>query len=417
MKKILLTSVVISTFFLISACADSENNDTTTPPAQSYNITGKIDYAGKTISTARVCLDLNNNGLADDTSCIDTTDSSYNFTSAYNPAYYSLVAYIKEANTAVNSKIIVDNSEYDSILYAPKGKTDTISITTTFAKSLMDKDSTLSLADAENTANTITQKADNPADVLTVYNNALNTASNNIGISTSIRGLIYVITNKLSNETDITNSTNISVTQEEVNDANDAIKEEDDKQPQNPDKTPLERIFTILDNAQEMPVIDLTKEKIAYYPNGEFTNGHYSNGRPVFIIQNLDTDVFLNTPVNIDISFWYIGYPEKKYRGSYDSSERLFYLENDNYFNYSSIEPCSGIIEDTYITYDENFNSMASNADCMIAFKNPDPAVPNFVEAMANCLETAKKKGYTPVKAKYKIDTNNLTNYSCGNNK
>ena len=408
--KFLLLPVVIGAFFLMTACADSENNNNTTPPAQSYNITGKIDYAGKTISYAKVCLDVNNNGLADDTSCIDTADNNYNFTSVDNPTSYSLVAFIKEANTAVNAKIIVDNIEYDSILYAPKGKTDIISIATTFAKSLMDKDSSLTLANAENTADTIIQKADNPAVVLTVYNNALNTASNSIDISTSIRGLIYVITNKLSSETNITNNTIISVTQEEVNTANEAIKAEDDK-------TPFDRISTILDNAQEMPVIDLTQEKMAYYPNGEFYDGHFSNGRPVFIIQNLDTSVFLNTPINVDIVFWYIGY--KKYRGSYDYSERLFYLESDDYFNYSSIEPCSGIVEDTYITInDENMiQAMMNNTDCMVAFKNPNPAVPNYLNYVANCLETAKNEGFTPVKAKYRVDTNNLTNYSCGNNK
>lgn len=403
----------------MTACADSEKNDSTTPPAQSYNITGKIDYAGKTISYAKVCLDVNNNGLADDTSCVDTVDNNYNFTSVDNPASYSLVAFIKEANTAVNAKIIVDNIEYDSILYAPKGKTDIISIATTFAKSLMDKDSSLTLADAENTADTIIQKADNPAVVLTVYNNSLYNASYSIDFSTSIRGLVYVITNKLSSETNITNNTLILVTQEEVHTANEAIKAEDDKLPQNPDKTPLDRISTILDNAQEMQVIDLTKEKMAYYPNGEFYDGHFSNGRPVFIIQNLDTSVFLNTPINVDIVFWYIGYSDKKYRGSYDNSERLFYLESDDYFNYSSIEPCSGIVEDTYITFnDENvIQAMMNNADCMIAFNNPNPAVPNYLNYMANCLETAKNEGFTPVKAKYRVDTNNLTNYSCGNNK
>ena len=416
--KFLLLPVVIGAFFLMTACADSEKNNSTTPPAQSYNITGKIDYAGKTISYAKVCLDVNNNGLADDTSCIDTADNNYNFTSVDNPASYSLVAFIKEANTAVNAKIIVDNIEYDSILYAPRGKTDTISITTTLAKSLMDKDSALSLNNAETQAEEIVKKAESPATVLTVYNNALNSA-NITNISTSIRGLVNVITDKLNKETNITDNTNITVTQEEVNTANEAIKAEDDKLPQNPDKTPFDRISTILDNAQEMPVIDLTQEKMAYYPNGEFYDGHYSNGRPVFIIQNLDASVFVNTSINIDIVFWYIGYPYKKYRGSYDNSERLFYLENDDYFNYSSIEPCSGIVEDTYITYtNENIlQTMMNNADCMIAFNDPNPAVPNYLNYVANCLETLKNEGFTPVKAKYRVDTNNLTNYSCGNNK
>ena len=415
--KFLLLPVVIGAFFLMTACADSEKNDSTTPPAQSYNITGKIDYEGKTISSAKVCLDVNNNGLADDNACVDTINGEYTFTSSNNPAYYPLAAFITEdTSAAVNAKIMVDNNEYDSILYAPRGKTDTISITTTLAKSLMDKDSALSLNNAETQAEEIVKKAESPATVLTVYNNALNSA-NITNISTSIRGLVNVITDKLNKETNITDNTNITVSQEEVNTANEAIKAEDDKLPQNPDKTPFDRISTILDNAQEMPVIDLTQEKMAYYPNGEFYDGHFSNGRPVFIIQNLDASVFLNTPINVDIVFWYIGY--KKYRGSYDYSERLFYLESDDYFNYSSIEPCSGIVEDTYITInDENMiQAMMNNTDCMVAFKNPDPAVPNYLNYVANCLETAKNEGFTPVKAKYRVDTNNLTNYSCGNNK
>lgn len=411
MRKNILFVVPLMVAVLISACSDSGDDNNTPPPAQNYDISGKIDYAEKKISSAKVCLDVNNNGLADDTSCIDTTDSSYNFTSAYNPAYYSLVAYIKEENTAVNSKIIVDNIEYDSILYAPKGKTEIISITTTFAKSLMDKNSTLTLSDAENKANTITQKAENPAAVLTVYNNALNTAPNSIDISTSIRGLVYVITNKLSNETNITSSTVISVTQEEVNAANEAIKAEDDKLPQNPDKTPLERIYAILDNAKEMPVIDLTEYSMAYYEDGKNIQGMYDSGLPTLIIRNLDKSLFLNTVLNFDMLLYDLKYPDKKYDGSYDYSEKLFYIR--------SIKPCSGIIEDTYITYtDENIlQAMMNNTECMTAFKNPNPAVPNYLNYMANCLETIKNKGYSPVKAKYRVDTNNLTNYSCDNNK
>ena len=256
--KFLLLPVVIGAFFLMTACADSEKNNSTTPPAQSYNITGKIDYAGKTISYAKVCLDVNNNGLADDTSCIDTADNNYNFTSVDNPASYSLVAFIKEANTAVNAKIIVDNIEYDSILYAPRGKTDTISITTTLAKSLMDKDSALSLNNAETQAEEIVKKAESPATVLTVYNNALNSA-NITDISTSIRGLVNVITDKLNKETNITDNTNITVSQEEVNTANDEISKADEEQPQEPQEpenpsgkpaTPLEKVTEMLAGAE-----------------------------------------------------------------------------------------------------------------------------------------------------------------------
>ena len=194
-------------------------------------------------------------------SCIDTTDGSYNFASTNNPDYYPLAAYVTESqNQQVNAKITVDNTEYDSILYAPKGKTDTISITTTLAKSLMDKDSALSLNNAETQAEEIVKKAESLATVLTVYNNALNTSSETItNIPTSIRGLVNVITDKLNKETNITDNTNITVSQEEVNTANDEITKADEEQPQEPQEpenpsgepaTPLEKVTEMLAGAE-----------------------------------------------------------------------------------------------------------------------------------------------------------------------
>ena len=256
MRKNIFFAVPLMVAVLISACADSGNNNNNTPPPQSYNITGKIDYAGKTISSAKVCLDVNNNGLADDNACVDTINGEYTFTSSNNPAYYPLAAFITEdTSAAVNAKITVDNSDYDSILYAPRGKTETISIATTLAKSLMDKDSALSLTDAESTANRIiTNNANNnPATVLTVYNNALNSA-NITDISTSIRGLVNVITDKLNKETNITDNTNITVSQEEVNTANDEISKADEELPQEPQEpeNPSGEPATLLEKVTEM---------------------------------------------------------------------------------------------------------------------------------------------------------------------
>lgn len=261
MRKNIFFAVPLMAAVLISACADSGNNNNNTPPPQSYNITGKIDYAGKTISSAKVCLDVNNDGLANDNACVDTINGEYTFTSSNNPAYYPLAAFITEdTSAAVNAKITVDNSDYDSILYAPRGKTETISITTTLAKSLMDKDSALSLNNAETHAEEIVKKAESPATVLTVYNNALNTSSETItNISTSIRGLVNVITDKLNKETNITDNTNITVSQEEVNTANDEISKADEEQPQEPQEpenpsgkpaTPLEKVTEMLAGAE-----------------------------------------------------------------------------------------------------------------------------------------------------------------------
>ena len=261
MRKNIFFAVPLMVAVLISACADSGDSNNTPPAPQTYDITGKIDYAGKTISSAKVCLDVNNNGLADDNACVDTSNGEYTFTSSNNPAYYPLAAFITEdTSAAVNAKITVDNSDYDSILYAPRGKTETISITTTLAKSLMDKDSALSLNNAETQAEEIVKKAESPATVLTVYNNALNTSSKTItNISTSIRGLVNVITDKLNKETNITDNTNITVSQEEVNTANDEISKADEEQPQEPQEpenpsgvpaTPLEKVTEMLAGAE-----------------------------------------------------------------------------------------------------------------------------------------------------------------------
>lgn len=259
MRKNIFFAVPLMAAVLISACADSGNNNNNTPPPQSYNITGKIDYAGKTISSAKVCLDVNNDGLANDTACVDTINGEYTFTSSNNPAYYPLAAFIiEDTSAAFNAKITVDNSDYDSILYAPRGKTETISIATTLAKSLMDKDSALSLNNAETQAEEIVKKAESPATVLTVYNNALNSA-NITDISTSIRGLVNVITDKLNKETNITDNTNITVSQEEVNTANDEISKADEELPQEPQEpenpsgepaTPLEKVTEMLAGAE-----------------------------------------------------------------------------------------------------------------------------------------------------------------------
>ena len=96
MRKSILFAVPLVAAVLISACSDSGDDNSTPPPAQTYDVTGKIDYAEKTISSAKVCLDVNNNGLADDTACVNADSSGkYNFTSANNPAYYQLAAFIK----------------------------------------------------------------------------------------------------------------------------------------------------------------------------------------------------------------------------------------------------------------------------------------------------------------------------------
>ena len=142
----------------------------------------------------------------------------------------------------------------------------------------MDKDSSLTFDNAEKQADTIIKKADKIETVLTVYNKSLNTAPNSIDISTSIRGLVSVITDKLNHETEITDSTVIAVTQEEIDTANNEIKKADEELPQEPvipdnnTKTPLEKVTEMLagaetKNSAESPV-NLNEYVDSYDNNG-----------------------------------------------------------------------------------------------------------------------------------------------------
>lgn len=432
MRKNIFFAVPLMVAVLISACADSgNNNNNNPPPAKSYNITGKIDYAGKTISSAKVCLDVNNDGLANDNACVDAINGEYTFTSSNNPAYYPLVAFIKEdTSAAINAKITVDNSDYDSILYAPRGKTETISITTTLAKSLMDKNSALKLTDAETQAEEIVKKAKSPATVLTVYNNALSSGSIT-DISTSIRGLVNVITDKLIKETSITDKTTITVSQEEVNTANDEISKADEEQPQEPQepvtpddstKTPLEMINEMLSGAEiknsaERPVglnnyidttITLSQNEIGISKDafGKFagfdSEWTFTSGRLFSIVDYKET----NWPSDSKLGFEVL--PNDAFDGSgiFDESKNG-YLFRDTTNEENANNPCNAggivngifykaIIDDAIFTAIENGLAPCVNENG--GFN--DQGQPNNIEAATMCYT----KLYYQNRDKFKIE-------------
>jgi len=242
MKKFILLAGIL---MLLSACAEDKSNDSGT---NSYQVTGKVIYTADNFKSAKVCVDANNNGLADDAYCTETAnDGSYSFISNDSISSYPLAASITTANTAVNAKL--NNGEI--LMYAPKGKTDVISIETTLIKSIMEQNSTKTydMADAEVAA--IMKKTDNTT-LLTVYTNALNSADIQ-NWESSIRGIVGAVTNKLLESTEITADTIITVTQEEVDNINNIIKEEDNKEPENPSyepATPLEKVTEILAGAE-----------------------------------------------------------------------------------------------------------------------------------------------------------------------
>ena len=133
MKKVFLLAGIL---MLLSACAEDKSNDSGT---NSYQVTGKVIYTADNFKSAKVCVDANNNGLADDAYCTETAnDGSYSFTSSDSISSYPLAASITTANTAVNARL--NNGKI--LMYAPKGKADVISIETTLIKSIMEQNST-----------------------------------------------------------------------------------------------------------------------------------------------------------------------------------------------------------------------------------------------------------------------------------
>ena len=272
MKKFFLLAGIL---MLLAACAENKSSDTGT---NSYQVTGKVIYTADNFKSAKVCVDANNNGLADDAYCTETAgDGSYSFISNDSITNYPLAASITTVNNAVNAKL--NNGEI--LMYAPKGKADVISIETTLIKSIMEQNSkkTYDMADAEVAA--IMKKTDNKT-LFKVYTSALNNADIQ-NWESSIRGIVGAVTNKLLESTEITADTIIKVTQEEVDNINNIIKEEDNKEPENPGTepaTPLEKVTEILawaeiKNSAENPVNlneHLDRTLIHYNQSSEITN-------------------------------------------------------------------------------------------------------------------------------------------------
>lgn len=332
MKKVFLLAGIL---MLLSACAEDKSNDSGT---NSYQVTGKVIYTADNFKSAKVCVDANNNGLADDTYCTETAvDGSYSFTSSDSISSYPLAASITTANTAVNARL--NNGEI--LMYAPKGKADVISIETTLIKSIMEQNSTKTYDMANKEVTALIKKADNKT-LLTVYTNALNSADIQ-NWETSIRGIVGAVTNKLLESTEITADTIITVTQEEVDNINNIIKEEDNKEPENPSFEPatsLEKVTIMLKNAEiknsmANPVnlnehVDPANNNV--YPNGIVTrlaikNDTFGDFLNINLTRNFTGyDSFLerygykeeNFPSNSELGFevTHTGYPLNYYQFS-----------------------------------------------------------------------------------------------------
>lgn len=336
MKKFfLLTGILL----LAAACAENKSNDTS---SSSYQVTGKVIYTADNFKSAKVCVDANNNGLADDAYCTETAgDGSYTFISSDSVSSYPLAASITTVNNAVNAKL--NNGEI--LMYAPKGKADVISIETTLIKSIMEQNSAKTYENANAEVTALIEKADNKT-LLTVYSNALNNTDIQ-NWETSIRGIVGAVTNKLLESTEITADTVVTVTQEEVDNINNIIKEEDNKEPQQPENpgteptTPLEKVTYLFKNAVikadinnpidliafHEPKLDEPHNKIFGINKDAFGKWQYEKMNPAGV------DFMLATAVKYKEEYWSPNTTSKLIAsdgyGGYNGLGYLFYYEDE----------------------------------------------------------------------------------------
>ena len=333
MKKFILLAGIL---MLLAACAENKSSDTGT---NSYQVTGKVIYTADNFKFAKVCVDANNNGLADDAYCTETAgDGSYSFISNDSITNYPLAASITTVNNAVNAKL--NNGEI--LMYAPKGKADVISIETTLIKSIMEQNSTKTYDMANTEVTALIKKADNKT-LFTVYTNALNNADIQ-NWETSIRGIVGAVTNKLLESTEITADTIITVTQEEVDNINNIIKEEDNKEPENPGTepaTPLEKVTYLFNNAVikadinnpidliafHEPKLDEPHNKIFGINKDTFGTWQYEEMNPAGV------DFMLATAVKYKEEYWDPNTTSKLIAsdgyGGYNGLGYLFYYEDE----------------------------------------------------------------------------------------
>ena len=414
MKKFFLLAGML---LLLAACAEDKSSGT---GSNSYQITGKVIYTADNFKSAKICVDANNNGLADDTYCTETAvDGSYSFTSNNSTNNYPLVASITTANTAVNARL--NNGKI--LMYAPKGKADVISIETTLIKSIMEQNSTKTYDMANTEVTALIKKADNKT-LFTVYTNALNSADIQ-NWESSIRGIVGAVTNKLLESTEITADTIITVTQEEVDNINNIIKEEDNNEPQQPENpgteptTPLEKVTYLFNNAVIKADINNPIDLIAFHEPklDEPHNKIFGINKDTFGIWQYEemnpagVDFMLSTAVKYKEEYWDPNTTSKLIAsdgyGGYNGLGYLFYYEDEE--NICSVGQYKSIFYK--LMYNVPLEEATQICDYRDYPENPTEEELNaFINEVTSCFYNAfKNEKIYFEKYYYTIDTTQLS--------
>ncbi|MDE7168879.1 MAG: hypothetical protein K2N67_01635, partial [Mucispirillum sp.] len=253
MKKIFLLFAIGMVF---TGCSDSDSNNGGGTAVQSYSVKGKLDYESVPFTSAKVCVDDNNNGLADDNYCGNVNnDGSYEFTAYTDPAAKNLVAYVY-GNGGASSSLYINASTLeksgnmpDSIMYASwKRANDNITVTSTFIKALIDQDPTKPVTEAEKELEEVIKSINDTGAILKSFRDIFNSELAN---DDNIKSVTAAIVNKYIETKSIVEVKDI--TAEDIEKAKNTINEADKS------AGPMAKIKAVLDKAEVMPEIDLIK--------------------------------------------------------------------------------------------------------------------------------------------------------------
>lgn len=352
-----------------------------------------------------VCVDDNNNGLADDNYCGNVNnDGSYEFTAWTDPAAKNLVAYVYESgNGGASSSLYINASTLaksgntpDAIMYASwKRANDNITLKTTFIKALIDQDPAKPVTEAEKEVEDVINTIKDTGAILKSFRDIFNSE---LATDDNIRSVTAAVVNKYIETKSIVKITDI--TAEDIENVKKNIEEADKS------SEPLTRINAILDKAEVMPEIDLIK----YEPVIKYIAENYCKRSVIeFSADKMRNDF------NIAMQNFFYTFNDTKYNIEmyYDDHTKIPFAELNDYQYCSSYTNNMGVISGYFYSYP---SGMLEDSDIILEklYKemgcevDEDSGSVKDISCYYGYIADVVEKLPTPKKYLWKLDTSKL---------
>lgn len=372
---------------------------------QSYSVKGELDYESVPFTRAMVCVDDNNNGLADDNYCGNVNnDGSYEFTAWTDPAAKNLVAYVYESgNGGASSSLYINASTLsksgdtpDAIMYASwKRVNDNITLKTTFIKALIDQDPAKAVTEAEKEVEEVINVIKDTGAILKSFRDIFNSE---LATDDNIRSVTAAIVNKYIETKSIVKITDI--TAKDIANVKKNI-EEADKSAES-----MAKINAILEKAEVMPEIDLIK----YEPVIKYIAENYCERSMIeFSADKMRNDF------NIAMQNFFYTFNDTKYNIEmyYDDHTKIPFAELNDYQYCSSYTKNMGVISGYFYSYpsgmledsDNILEKLYKEMGCEV---DEDSGSVKDISCYYGYIADVAEKLPTPKKYLWKLDTSKL---------